>query len=144
MQWWAWVAGGAILLGAELAFVDAQFYMVLLGASALVVGLASLMDADLPVWLQWLIFSVLAVTSMVTFRRRVYERIRPKLPLMQTGPAGEMLLVPQDLPPGGRCRIEYRGSTWDAVNHGDTPIAAGSRAHIVRVDGLTLVLQGTP
>ena len=144
MQWWAWVAGGAILLGAELAFVDAQFYMVLLGASALVVGLASLLDADLPVWLQWLIFSVLAVTSMVTFRRRVYERIRPKLPLMQTGPAGEMLLVPQDLPPGGRCRIEYRGSTWDAVNHGDAPIAAGSRAHIVRVDGLTLVLQGTP
>ena len=77
MQWWAWVAGGAILLGAELAFVDAQFYMVLLGASALVVGLASLMDADLPVWLQWLIFSVLAVTSMVTFRRRVYERQVP-------------------------------------------------------------------
>jgi inner membrane protein len=144
MQWWAWVAGGAILLGAELAFVDAQFYLVLLGASALVVGLASLVFPDLPVWLQWLVFSVLAVASMVTFRRRVYERIRPKLPLMRTGPAGETLVVPQDLPPGGRCRIEYRGSTWDAVNHGEVPIAAGSRAHIVRVDGLTLVLQGTP
>ena len=45
MQWWAWVAGGGILLGAELAFVDAQFYLVLLGASAMVVGLASLVDA---------------------------------------------------------------------------------------------------
>jgi inner membrane protein len=144
MQWWAWVAGGAILLGAELAFVDAQFYMVLLGASALLVGLASLLYADLPVWLQWLVFSVLAVASMVTFRRRVYERIRPKLPLMHTGPAGETLVVPQELPPGGRCRIEFRGSTWDAVNQGNAPIDAGSRAHIVRVDGLTLVLQGTP
>ena len=142
MQWWAWVAGGAILLGAELAFVDAQFYLVLLGASALVVGLASLAYADLPAWLQWLVFSVLAVVSMVTFRRQVYERMRPKLPLMRTGPAGETLVVLQELPPGGRCRIEYRGSTWDAVNHGEGPIAAGSRAHIVRVEGLTLVLQG--
>jgi len=144
MQWWAWVAGGGILLGAELAFVDAQFYLVLLGASAMVVGLASLVDADLPVWLQWLIFSVLAVASMVTFRRRVYERMRPKLPLMRTGPAGETLIVPQELPPGGTCRIEYRGTSWSAVNGGDGPIAAGSRAHIVRVDGLTLVLQNTP
>ena len=144
MSWWSWVIGGAVLLGAELAFVDAQFYMVLLGASALVVGLASLMFPDLAAWLQWLIFSVLAVVSMVTFRRRVYERMRPKLPLMRTGPAGETLIVPQALPPGGTCRIEYRGSSWSAVNGGEAPIAAGSRAHILRVDGLTLVLQSTP
>jgi inner membrane protein len=144
MQWWAWVAGGAILLGAELAFVDAQFYMVLLGASAVVVGLSTLAAPGLPAWLQWLVFSVLAVASMVTFRRRVYERMRPKLPAMQTGPAGETITVPQDLPPGANCRIEYRGSSWTAINHGEAPIAAGGRAHIVRVDGLTLVLRGIP
>jgi membrane protein implicated in regulation of membrane protease activity len=144
MHWWAWVAGGGILLGAELAFVDAQFYLVLLGASAMVVGLASLVYPDQPVWLQWLIFSVLSVASMVTFRRRVYERMRPKLPLMRTGPAGETLVIPKELPAGGTCRIEYRGTTWSAINGGDSPIAAGSRAHIVRVDGLTLVLQNAP
>jgi membrane protein implicated in regulation of membrane protease activity len=143
MQWWAWVAGGGILLGAELAFVDAQFYLVLLGASAMIVGLASLAYPELAAWLQWLVFSVLAAGSMVTFRQRIYERIRPKLPLMRTGPAGETLVVPQELPPGGTCRIEYRGSSWSAVNGGDAPIAAGSRAHIVRVDGLTLVLRAS-
>ena len=37
MQWWAWIAVGAILLGSELAFVDAQFYLVIVGGSALVV-----------------------------------------------------------------------------------------------------------
>jgi membrane protein implicated in regulation of membrane protease activity len=141
MQWWAWIAGGAILLGAELAFVDAQFYLVLLGAAALVVGLLSLVYADLPVALQWLIFSLLAVGSMVTIRRRIYERMRSNLPAMRTGPAGEMLVVPQDLPPGGSCRIEYRGSSWSAVNAGHDLIAAGSHAHIDRVDGLTLVLR---
>ncbi|MFI4890997.1 MAG: NfeD family protein [Steroidobacterales bacterium] len=141
MQWWAWIAGGAILLGAELAFVDAQFYLVLLGASAATVGLLSLGYAGMPAWLQWLVFSLLAVGSMTTFRRRIYARMRPKLPAMQAGPAGETLIVPQDLPPGETCRIEYRGSSWSAVNAGHGVIAAGSRARIERVDGLTLVLR---
>ncbi len=132
---------GAVLLGAELAFVDAQFYLALLGASALVVGLAALGYPELPAWLQWLVFSVLAIGSMTTFRRRVYERMRPKLPVMQAGPAGETLVVPQDLPPGGSCRIEYRGSSWSAVNAGHGVIAAGSRALIMRVEGLTLMLR---
>ena len=141
MQWWAWIAGGAILLGAELAFVDAQFYLALLGASALVVGLTTVGYVELPAWLQWLVFSVLAAASMLTFRRSIYERMRPKLPVMRAGPAGETLVVPQDLPPGGTCRIEYRGSSWSAVNAGHDLIAAGSRARIERVEGLTLMLR---
>src|SRR6202035_3567591 len=75
MQWWAWIAVGAILLGSELAFVDAQFYLVFVGAAALVVGFLGLTGADLAVWLQWLIFAALAVSSMVGFRRRIYERM---------------------------------------------------------------------
>ena len=39
MHWWVWIVIGAILLGSELAFVEAQFYLVFLGAAALVVGL---------------------------------------------------------------------------------------------------------
>ena len=38
MQWWSWIAGGVILLGSELLFVDAQFYLVFIGGSALLVG----------------------------------------------------------------------------------------------------------
>ena len=44
MDWWAWIAVGAILLGSELAFVDAQFYLVFIGASAFVVGWRSSVD----------------------------------------------------------------------------------------------------
>jgi len=62
MQWWAWIAVGAILLGSELAFVDAQFYLVFVGASAFVVGLLQLTGLDLAAWLQWLIFAALAAT----------------------------------------------------------------------------------
>ena len=34
MTWWAWMILGAVLLGAELFAVDAQFYLVFLGVSA--------------------------------------------------------------------------------------------------------------
>jgi len=142
MQWWAWIAVGAILLGSELTFVNAQFYLVFVGASALVVGILALAGAATADWLQWLIFAALAVTSLLTFRGRVYERMRRTLPIMRSGPAGEIVTLPLELPPGETCRLEYRGSSWSAINAGDSVIAAGSRARVERVDGLTLVVRG--
>jgi membrane protein implicated in regulation of membrane protease activity len=141
MQWWAWIAVGAILLGSELAFVDAQFYLVFVGAAALVVGFLSLAGAGLADWLQWLIFTALSVASMVSFRRRIYERMRRTLPIMRSGPAGEVVTLPAELPPGETCRIEYRGSSWSAINCGTSVIPAGASARIDRVDGLTLVVH---
>jgi membrane protein implicated in regulation of membrane protease activity len=141
MEWWAWIAVGAVLLGSELAFVDAQFYLVFVGASALVVGLLQITGLNLAVWLQWLIFALLAATSMLTFRRRIYERMRRGLPAMKGGPAGETVTLPQELTPGESCRLEFRGSSWSAVNGGKAVIAAGAKARIERVDGLTLVVH---
>ena len=141
MQWWAWIAAGAILLGSELAFVDAQFYLVFVGASAFVVGMLQLAGLGLAMWLQWLIFAALAATSMLTFRRRIYARMRRGLPAMKSGPAGEIVTLPLALAPGETCRLEFRGSSWSAINGGEVPIAAGSQARIERVDGLTLVVR---
>ena len=142
MYWWAWIAVGAILLGSELAFIDAQFYLVFVGTSAFVVGMLQLAGLGLAVWLQWLIFAVLAAASMLTFRRRIYESMRRGLPAMKSGPAGEIVTLPTALPPGETCRLEFRGCSWSAVNAGLGVIAAGSRARIERVDGLTLVVRG--
>ena len=142
MEWWAWIAVGAILLGSELAFVDAQFYLVFVGASAFAVGMLQLTGLGMPVWLQWLIFAALALTSLIIFRRRIYGRMRRKLPPLKGGPAGEVVTLPADLPPGESCRLEYRGCSWSALNGGKTAIAAGAKARIERVDGLTLVVHG--
>jgi inner membrane protein len=141
MQWWAWIAVGAILLVSELAFIDAQFYLVFVGASALVVGFLTLAGIAYAVWLQWLIFALLAVASMVTFRRRVYGRLRRNLPVMHAAPVGESLVLPTELAPGNSCRLEFRGSSWTAINGGHTVIDAGGRARVDRVDGVTLVVR---
>jgi membrane protein implicated in regulation of membrane protease activity len=142
MQWWAWIAVGAILLGSELAFVDAQFYLVFVGTSAFIVGMLQLTGLGMPEWLQWLAFATMAATSVLTFRRQVYERMRRKLPAMKGGPAGEIITLPTELSPGETCRLEYRGGSWSAVNGGKAAIPAGAKARIDRVDGLTLVVHG--
>jgi membrane protein implicated in regulation of membrane protease activity len=142
MQWWAWIAVGAMLLGSELTFVNAQFYLVFIGAAALVVGFLDLAAGGSAAWLQWTIFAVLATVSMVGFRRRIYERMRGHLPGLNAGPKGETVILPAALGPGESCRLEYRGSSWSAVNAGHSAIAAGARARIDRIDGLTLVIHG--
>lgn len=42
MPWWAWGTIGAMRLVAEMTIVDLEFRLVLLGASALMVGLIGL------------------------------------------------------------------------------------------------------
>lgn len=142
MQWWAWITIGAILLGVELAFIDAQFYLLFLGISGLLVGLlkaAGLLGGE---WLEWLTFALVAVILLFGFRKPIYQMLKRNLPDTKIGPAGDVLICPAELPPGGSCRLEYRGSSWSVRNSGSQPILAGAKARIDRVDGLTLVVRG--
>ena len=141
MHWWAWVVIGAILLGSELAFVEAQFYLVFLGAAALVVGLLDFSGVPLPWWGQWVVFALLSVSSMVLFRAKLYHLLRKEIPTMKSGPVGDAVVVPIDLEPGAICRLDYRGSTWEARNDSEQTLVAGSEVRILRVDGLTLKLS---
>jgi hypothetical protein len=141
MTWWAWMILGALLFGAEMIAVDAQFYLVFLGLSAALVGLLSLVGLSMPEWVQWLVFAALSLISMFTFRKAVYEKIRGNVPGFREGVAGEFLQIPDDLAPGATVRTTFRGSNWTVVNEGSSPIVGGSRARIARSEGLTLFVN---
>ena len=49
--------------------------------------------------------------------------------------------MPQDLEPGAEARVPFRGTDWTVRNTGQTAISSGSRARIVKVDGLTLHVE---
>ena len=140
MTWWGWIIAGAILLGAELTFVSAQFYLVLIGSAAILVGLAALI-LPLPEWLQWGLFAPLAVLSMVTFRTRLYRRFAHAMPKVDTGPAGGVITLQVSLGAGESCQAEYNGTFWTVRNDSDTSIPCGSRARISRVQDLTLCVR---
>ena len=138
MSWWGWMILGALLFGAELVAVDAQFYLVFVGLSAALVGLLALLGVAMPEWAQWLLFAALSLTSMFTFRRALYDKIRGEVKGYSASIAGETITIDEALEPGQRGRAEYRGTHWNVVNKGESTIAAGSKATVVDVDGLTL------
>ena len=140
MSWWGWIIAGAILLGAELSFVSAQFYLVFIGSAAILVGLATLLLPLAP-WVQWALFAVLAIMSMVSFRSRVYQRFNHALPKVETGPAGGLITLPVALGAGESCQTEHGGTFWTVRNDSDTPIPCGGRARIARVHNLTLLVR---
>jgi hypothetical protein len=140
MTWWGWIIAGAILLGAELTFVNAYFYLVFIGNAAILAGLATLL-LPLATWAQWALFAVLAIVSMVTFRSRLYHRFTHAMPKVDTGPAGGLITLQVSLGAGESCQAEYCGTFWTVRNDSDTPIPCGSRARIARVQDLTLLVR---
>ena len=142
MMWWGWMVLGAVLLSVELFAVDAQFYLVFLGLSAALVGLAALLGVELPVWGQWALFAVLALVSFFTFRKGLYEKLRVGPTGLRESLEGEQVTVQDGLEAGAEGRIEFRGSRWVVRNVGDTGIQAGRKARVVQVDGVTLNIKG--
>ena len=138
MTWWGWCIVGTLLLAAELFAVDAQFYLIFIGAGALVVGFLGLIGVDLPGWAQWMTFAVLSIAAMFTVRRQLYEKLRRR-PLGKVATdVAQLVHISEPLAPGKSMRVEYRGTGWTALNVGDRLIPAGEEVRIEAVEGLTL------
>lgn len=139
MQWWGWLVLGAVLLGAEMFVLDAQFYLVFLGVSAMVVGLFGLVGLAMPEWAEWLAFATFAIVTMLAFRQRIYQLVRNRTGVVEERlNLGDRVTVPVRLEPGQTCRVDYRGSSWTARNSDQHIIEAGKEAVIVQIEGLTL------
>ncbi|MCP5143658.1 MAG: NfeD family protein [Gammaproteobacteria bacterium] len=146
MQWWYWMIFAAVLLGVEMFVIDAEFYLVFLGIAAAVVGLVGMVGIDLPVAAQWITFAILALVSMVGFRRRFYDKLRPPpdRDIEERVTSGKLLLMPQALAPGRSCRVDYSGTSWTARNVGEHEIAADTEAEICAIEGLTIEVRKVP
>lgn len=141
MTWWSWMVLGAVLLGAELFAIDAQFYLVFLGVSAALVGLASLFGIVMPEWMQWTVFALLSLISFFTFRKALYEKIRGGAVGFRETLSGNTVNIKVDLAVGAEARTEFRGTKWTVKNVGAATITAGSRARVVKSEGLTLHVE---
>ena len=141
MTWWGWMILGAVILGAELFAIDAQFFLVFLGISAALVGLAEMLGIGMPEWAQWTAFATLSLISFFTFRKSLYEKIRGGAKGFRATMSGDTVNIVEALAAGDEARAEYRGTDWTVRNTGGAVIAAGSRAKVVRVDGLTLHVE---
>jgi inner membrane protein len=139
MIWWYWMLLGLLLVGAEM-MTPGGFYILFFGLSALMVGTLAglgLVDVD---WVQWLLFSGIAVGSLLLCRGPLVRMVKgqasetPDIDSM----AGELAIPLEPLAVGATGKAELRGTTWSAKNVGAAPLGKGQRGKVTHVEGLTL------
>ena len=102
-------------------------------------GLMGAMGLGGPLWLQWLVFTLLSVILLLAFRRPILKMMNA-----DTGPVdslvGQIAVAQDAIAPGAIGRAELRGSSWSARNLHSAELARGQRCRVERVDGLLLFL----
>lgn len=141
MTWWFWLLCGLVLLVVELT-IPGGFYFLFFGVAAFVVGVLAAfgMDAD---WLQFVVFAVLAAVSLVTLRGAVVRRLgraRGGAEAVDTF-VGQFATLIDDVAPRGPGKAELRGTLWSVQNASEQPLSKGQRVRVVRLEGLTLLVQ---
>jgi inner membrane protein len=141
MQWWQWVVLGLILAGLELAS-PGGFFIIFFGAGAIVVGLLALAGLSDPLWLQWLLFSIVSIVSLLLFRDPLLRRLRANEPgVVVDALTSDIATAIEDIAPGAIGRAELRGAAWSAKNVGATTLRKGERCRVASVEGLMLHIQ---
>ena len=130
---------GLVLLGAEMV-TPGGFYILFFGLAALMVGTATgvgLVEAE---WLQWLLFSGVAILSLLVFRGPLLAWIKTRDNEMPTvdSMVGENAMLLEELAPKGTGKVELHGTTWTTHNAGPALLKRGQRCKVERVEGLAL------
>ena len=139
MQWWAWILFGLALLAAEM-LTPGGFFVLFFGLAALVVGGLVAIGAVGPVWTEWLLFSIIAVASLLAFRKRLVGALKTTPPdgVRLDSVVGDVVVLLDDLVGGKVGKGELRGTVWSVRTAGPRSYVRGDRCRVERVEGLTL------
>jgi inner membrane protein len=148
MLWWHWSILGLVLIGMEILTLGSlrNFYFLFFGVSALMVSALAWLSLTETAWLQWCFFVLFGVISFFALRSTLRRTglSRGKNEVSVDSMVGEFATVLNNLDAQRIGTVELHGSTWTARNAGTVTIAKGSRAKVIRVEGVTLWVQAEP
>ena len=139
MAWWIWILMGIALSFAEVALTPGVFVFLFFGISSFVVGILVGIGLGGPFWLQVGICSVVALALLAIFRQRACRLMGVRGGKMDMDiMVGGMALACGEMAPGAKGKVEFRGSSWNAVNTGASALHPGDQCRIEKIDGLQL------
>ena len=142
MEWWLWAALGLLLAVGEV-LTPGGFFVIFFGLAGLVVALLTLVGLGGALWFQILLFSIFSVVSLLLFRnpllRWMARHTRPTVVVDSL--IGEIAVASTAMPPGAVGQAQLHGSTWNARNGSQAPVAAGGRCRVTRVEGLVIWIE---
>lgn len=134
-----WGAAGALLIIADVVF--GSFFMLFLGAGALIT--AALVWAGLlpdPAW-QWIVFAAVSGAGVLAFRKKLLAWFGPDGKSKYTEHAGNRVEVLVTIPAQGNGKVKYRGTEWLASSKSGIEISEGQTAVITGNDGIVLEVE---
>ena len=139
MSWWLWIVFGAALLVAEV-FLDAAFWLLFIGLSALLLGLGGFFGLTGGPVAQWLAFAVLSLALLYFFRGRLRAAAMRRKDGAVEVVVNEEAIAVSAMAVGACGKATLRGAEWSARNVGSAEIPQGARARVARVNQLVLEL----
>ncbi len=141
MEWWIWIVLGLALLLGEL-ITPGGFYILFFGIGAVFVGALAGLDLAGPAWFQVILFLVVSVVTLWLFRERLLKATQSATPYTVDSLIGETAVSMEEIPSNAIGKAEMRGTSWNARNIGEKPLARGERCRVERIEGLTLFVRG--
>lgn len=140
MEWWIWILIGLVLVLAEVV-TPGGFYFIFFGAGAVSVGILAGLQLAGPVWLQFILFSVLSIGALWLFREKLLHltQTTPREPIDNL--IGETAVAVNEILINAVGKAELRGASWSARNVGDQPLARGERCKVEKVEGLMIFVR---
>lgn len=139
MSWWLWIVFGVVLLVAEVS-VDAAFWLLFIGLSAVIVGLGGFFGLTGGPVVQWLLFGGLSLVLLYFFRDRLRAAAMRRKGEPVEAVVGEDAIAVSAMAAGAQGKAMLRGAEWDARNVGSSEIPRGARVRVARVNQLVLEL----
>ncbi|MDR2947534.1 MAG: NfeD family protein [Candidatus Adiutrix sp.] len=141
-----WFLSGVFFLVLEA--LTPGVFLMFFGLGAWVTAAAIFFVPSLGPSPQWLIFSVVSVAALLIFRRKLKALFQGKTAesdnledaVVRGQYIGREVTVLKETGPGQPGLAELNGTNWQARSEGPT-LAAGVRARVVRLDGLTLIVE---
>lgn len=133
-----WALAGVILIIADLIF--GSFFILFVGAAALVTsGLVLIGVLPNPTW-QWVVFAVLSTLGLVLFRNKLVNAFGKGSKDIFDEHKGQKVHVIRTISHNSEGRVLYRGVEWYARTEDGSIINEGDYAIVQKTDGITLVV----
>lgn len=131
---------GLIVIFLVIEGLTAGLVTIWFAVGALAALIAAMFHA--PLWLQLVWFFVISIAAFAVTRPLVKKYVNGRTqPTNADMLIGQECLVTEDIDNlTGRGAVTVGGKVWTARTQGDTPIAAGTTATVLRIEGVKLIV----
>lgn len=134
-----WGSAGLLLVIVDVAF--GSFFMLFLGAGALITGALAWGGILAAPVHQWLCFAATSSAGVLFLRKALIRRFGAQSTPRYDEHTGQRVLVCEAIPAGGSGRVIYRGAEWPARTYDGSAMPKDTHALIQSMDGIVLVVK---